>query len=86
MSEAGVKGYDVSTWFGLLAPAGTPTETIRILDQTTQRLLALPQNRERLRLMGAEPADEGPEAFAALVRSDSAKWGEVVRKGNIRAD
>jgi tripartite-type tricarboxylate transporter receptor subunit TctC len=86
VSEAGVAGYDVSTWFGLLAPAGTSPEIIRILDQATQRLVALPHNKERLRVMGAEPADEGPRAFAALVSSDSAKWGEVVRKANIRAD
>jgi tripartite-type tricarboxylate transporter receptor subunit TctC len=86
VSEAGVRGYDVSTWFGLLAPAGTPPEIIRILDEATQRLVALPESRERLRVMGAEPADEGPKAFAALLSSDSAKWGEVVRNANIRAD
>jgi tripartite-type tricarboxylate transporter receptor subunit TctC len=86
MSEAGVTGYDVSTWFGLLAPAATPPDVVRVLDQATQRLLALPQTKERLRLTGAEAADDGPKAFAALVSRDFAKWGEVVRKADIRAD
>lgn len=86
VAEAGVSGYEVTTWFGLLAPAGTPTDVIRTLDAATQRILALPVTRERLRAMGAEPTDEGPKAFAELLRSEHAKWGAVVRKANIRAD
>ena len=86
VSEAGVNGYEVSTWFGLLAPAGTAPGVIRILDEATQRFLSLPETRERLRVMGAEPTDEGPKAFAEAIRSEHSKWGEVVRKANIRAD
>ena len=86
VSESGVSGYEVSTWFGLLAPAGTPPDVIRILDEATHRLLSLSETRERLRVMGAEPSDVGPKAFAELIRSEHAKWGAVVRKANIRAD
>jgi tripartite-type tricarboxylate transporter receptor subunit TctC len=86
VAEAGVPGYEVSTWFGLLAPAGTPAEVIRTLDVATQKFLARPETRERLAGMGAEGVDEGPAAFAERVRADYAKWGEVVRNANIRID
>ncbi len=83
VAEAGVKGYAVSTWFGLLAPVGTPSETIRVLDETARRVLTTTETRERIRAMGAEPADEGSQAFAALIRSESAMWGVVIRKANV---
>jgi tripartite-type tricarboxylate transporter receptor subunit TctC len=86
VAEAGVGGYEVSTWFGLLAPAGTSPEVIHALDQAAQRFLSSPETKERLRSTGAEPADEGPEAFAQLLQSEYAKWGAVVRKANVRAD
>jgi tripartite-type tricarboxylate transporter receptor subunit TctC len=86
LAEAGVKGYDVSAWFGLLAPAGTPPEIVRALDGAARRALSSAEAMERIRGLGAEPADEGPEAFAALIRSESAKWGPVIRKANVTAD
>jgi len=86
VAEAGVPGYEVSTWFGLLAPAATPAEVVRRLDAATQKFLERAETKERLATMGAEAADEGPSAFAARVRADYAKWGEVVRKANIRID
>jgi tripartite-type tricarboxylate transporter receptor subunit TctC len=86
LAEEGVKGYDVSGWFGLLAPAGTPPEIVRTLDSAARRALSSPEVRDRLRGLGAEPSDEGPEAFAALIRSESAKWGPVIRKANVTAD
>lgn len=86
LAEAAIAGYDVSTWFGLLAPAGTPPEIIRALDQVAARFLSTPEAKERLRAMGAEPADEGPAAFAKIVSSESAKWGDLIRKANIRPE
>jgi tripartite-type tricarboxylate transporter receptor subunit TctC len=86
VAEAGVKGYDVSAWFGLLAPAGTPPEIIRALDGAARRTLSSQDARDRIRGLGAEPAVEGPEAFAALIRSESDKWGAVIRKANLTAD
>jgi tripartite-type tricarboxylate transporter receptor subunit TctC len=86
VAESGVAGYDVTTWFGLLAPAGTPPDVIRALDEATQRILALPETRDRMAMLGAEPADEGPKAFAERLRSESAKWAPVVRKANVRAE
>jgi tripartite-type tricarboxylate transporter receptor subunit TctC len=86
LAESGVKGYDVSGWFGLLAPAGTPPEIVRALDGAARRALSSPETRDRIYGLGAESVDEGPEAFAALIRSESAKWGPVIRKANVVAD
>jgi len=81
-----VSGFEVSTWFGLLAPAGTPAEIVTALDEATRRFLSSPEGKERLRAMGTEAVDVGPRAFAELIRGEYAKWGEVVRKANVRAE
>ena len=86
VSEAGIGGYEVSTWFGLLAPAGTPDTVVDRLDRATQRFLAQQDTRERLAKAGAEVADEGPQAFAATIRGDLVKWGELIRKANLRVE
>jgi tripartite-type tricarboxylate transporter receptor subunit TctC len=86
VAESGVSGFEVSTWFGLLAPAGTPAEIVTALDEATRRFLSSPEGKERLRAMGTEAADVGPRAFAELIRGEYAKWGEVVRKANVRAE
>jgi tripartite-type tricarboxylate transporter receptor subunit TctC len=86
VAEQGVAGYEVSTWFGLFAPAGTPPQVVRRIDAALQGYLATPETRQRLRAAGAEAADVGPDAFAAMVKADYAKWGPVVRNANIRAE
>ncbi len=86
VAEEGVPGYEVSTWFGLFAPAGTPAEVVRRIDVALHGYLATPDTRQRLRAVGAEAADLGPDAFATLVRTDYAKWGPVIQKANIRAE
>ena len=86
VAESGVQGYELSTWFGLLAPAGTPPEIVSKLDESTRRFLASPAAKERLALLGGDPADEGPDAFRSTIRADYAKWGDLIRKANIRAE
>jgi tripartite-type tricarboxylate transporter receptor subunit TctC len=86
LTESGVEGYEVSTWFGLLAPAGTPPAIVQALDDATRRVISQPHIRERFRTMGAEWVDEGASAFTAAMRKDWTKWGEVVRKAKIRAE
>ena len=81
-----VSGYELSTWFGLLAPVGTPSEIVQVLNKSTMRLTSTVEFKERLRSMGADPADEGPAAFAELIRKDWEKWGALVRKANIRSE
>jgi tripartite-type tricarboxylate transporter receptor subunit TctC len=86
VAEAGVAGFEVLTWFGLLAPAGTPPAIVRLLDESVARWLQMPETQERLRAMGAEPSNEGPEAFAARIRTESTKWAALIREAKLRAD
>jgi tripartite-type tricarboxylate transporter receptor subunit TctC len=86
VAESGIAGYEVSTWFGLVAPVGTPAAIVRRLDEATRRFLSQADTVERFAAAGAEVVDEGPDAFAAVIRGDSAKWGELIRKANLRID
>jgi tripartite-type tricarboxylate transporter receptor subunit TctC len=86
VSESGVAGYEVTPWFGVLAPTGIPAEVVRTLDETSRKIFATTILRERVRAMGADPADEGPDAFRALIRTETQKWAAVAKKANIRAD
>jgi tripartite-type tricarboxylate transporter receptor subunit TctC len=82
--EAGIPGYEAVGWFGSVAPAGTPKAIIDRLNAETRAALALPEVRERAIAAGAEPAPTTPEEFAAYIRAESKKWGEVIKAGNIK--
>jgi tripartite-type tricarboxylate transporter receptor subunit TctC len=82
--EAGVPGYEAVGWFGSVAPAGTPREIIQRLNLETRNALALPDVRERVIAAGTEPATTTPEEFAAYIREETKKWGEVIKAGNIK--
>ncbi len=81
-----LKGYEVVTWYGFVAPAGTPRAAIDILNREIGAVLALPEVRERLRGSGLEPNPMPPEAFGALLRSESEKWSRVIAEARIAAD
>lgn len=84
MQEAGVAGYEAGSWFGLLAPAGVPKDIVRKLSVETNRILQLPDVRERMSSQGAEPAGGTPEDFAAFIRNEQAKWRKVIEQANIK--
>ncbi|MBL8379279.1 MAG: tripartite tricarboxylate transporter substrate binding protein [Burkholderiales bacterium] len=86
VDEAGVPGYQVSVWFGLVAPSGTPRDAVTRLNTEINRVLALPEVRERFGGSGIDIVGGAPETFGNLVREQVATWGKVVREGNIRAD
>jgi tripartite-type tricarboxylate transporter receptor subunit TctC len=89
MAEAGGKelaGFDVTTWFGVMAPAGTPAPVVARLNDEFRRALATPEMRERLKAMGAEPAPTSPEQFAAFIRAELAKYEKVVKFSGARVD
>jgi tripartite-type tricarboxylate transporter receptor subunit TctC len=86
IAEAGVKGYEASTWYGLLAPAGTPQPVITRLHDEVVRALKTPDMREKFASQGFEPAGTAPAEFAAYIKSEIAKWGKVIRDAGIRAD
>ena len=84
--EAGLKGYDVTWWHGILAPAGTPKAHIDKLAAEIRRILALPDIKEKLLALGVEPFISTPEQFAALMKKDMAKWAKVIKASNIKMD
>ena len=83
MAEAGVKGYDAASWFGLFAPGGTPAEVVDKLSEETRRILALPDMRDKLLGLGAQPSGSTPEEFARFIEAEIAKWGRVIRSANV---
>ena len=86
MAESGVPGFDVSTWFGVFAPAGTPAPIVARLNESFTAALRTPDMRERLARMGAEPAPMSSEQFAQLVRSELAKYEKIVKFSGARVD
>ena len=86
LAESGLPGYEIGSWQGVFAPAGTPPEIIRRLNAEIVKIIHTPEVRDKLLALGAEPVGDTPEEFAALVRSEVAKWGDVVRKSGARVD
>ena len=86
LAEAGLAGYEVGSWQGVFAPAGTPPEIVRRLNAEIVKIINLPEVREKLVGLGAEPAPTTPEAFGALVKSEVAKWADVVKKSGAKVD
>lgn len=84
--EAGVPGYTVMSWYGMLAPAGTPQAVVGRLNSELVKVLRSPDVKERLAGQGADPAGGTPEEFLAFLKDEIAKWGKVVKAANISAD
>jgi tripartite-type tricarboxylate transporter receptor subunit TctC len=83
-AEAGVAGYESIGWFGVVAPAGTPADVVNRLNQEISAAAALPEVRERVLAAGAEPFTDTPQEFAAFIRDESRKWGEVIRRAGVK--
>jgi tripartite-type tricarboxylate transporter receptor subunit TctC len=86
IAESGVPGYDTSSWFGLLAPVGTPADVVAKLNAAIAKALADPDVKTKLAEQGAEPHPEKPEQFAAFIASETAKWGKVVKESGASVD
>ena len=84
MHEAGVPGFDVTQWFGVLAPAGTPRPIVDRLQREFAAALQRPDTISRLAVEATEPVASSPEQFGLLIRSDVAKWGKVIKDAGIR--
>ena len=82
----GLKGFEASSWFGLLAPAGTPPDVAQRIQQEVARSLASPAMKERLTTLGAIPSGNTPAQFAALIEAEHRKWAEVVKASGARVD
>ncbi len=83
IAEAGVPGYDSGAWFGLLAPARTPRAVIDLLAAETARIVKTPDMDKRISELGGEPVGGTPAQFAALIKSEIAKWAKVIKDANV---
>jgi len=86
LDEAGVKGIDAGIWLGLFAPAGTPPAIVARLNAEVNKVLQMPDVREKIATGGAQAAGGTSEDFAAFVRADYAKWGKIVKDANIKLE
>ena len=87
VAEAGpLKGYEASSWFGLLAPAGTPADVVNRLQQETAKALGSPALKERLLAQGAIPSGMSPADFAKPIAAETKKWAEVVKASGAKVD
>jgi tripartite-type tricarboxylate transporter receptor subunit TctC len=83
---AGLKGFDATAWFGLLAPAGTPREVVVKIQQDVAKVLAQRDIQDRFVLQGALPVGDTPEQFAAYIKSEIDKWTKVVKFAGAKID
>ena len=86
VAEAGVPGYEVTVWFGLVAPAGTPREIVQKLNAEVLKILAMPDVRERFLAQGVEPVGSTPEQFGEHIRAQMSKWSKVVQDAGVKAE
>ena len=81
-----MKGFEASSWFGLLAPAGTPADIVNRLQQETAKALGAPALKERLLSQGAIPSGSTPAEFAQLIAAETKKWAAVVKASGAKVD
>ena len=86
INESGYKGFDAVTWFGLLAPAGTPKDVVARINAEFNKALQNAELRKKLGDEGADPAGGTPEQFAALIRDEIPRWGKVVKESGAKVD
>ena len=86
MIEAGVPGYQMGTWWGLLAPAGTPRPIIARLSAEVRKALSLPEIQNAFKARSLEYELTTPEQFAARIRDEYDTWGRIVKEANIKSE
>ena len=86
VAESGFPGYEVSSWYGLLAPAGTPREVVAKLHGIVSRSLKLPDVRDLVAAGGSYPVGSTPQEFSAYIQAEMIKWGKVARQSGARMD
>lgn len=86
VDEAGVPGYDVTVWFGILAPAGTPKEIVQRLNAEMVKVMRTPEVMDRFQKAGVDTVASSPEEFGAFLKGEVARWAKVVQDAGIKAD
>jgi tripartite-type tricarboxylate transporter receptor subunit TctC len=86
-AEAGITGFDIAAWYGLLAPAGTPAAVVARVHDATVKILATPEMKERFQTtIGGDAVGNTPAQFAADIKDDIARWGKIVRQTGIKLE
>jgi len=85
-TEAGLSGFEVKAWYGVLAPAGTPNGIIDKLSAEIAKILAMPDINEKLVSQGMGPVISTPEQFAALMKAEAAKYARIIKAANIKLE
>jgi tripartite-type tricarboxylate transporter receptor subunit TctC len=83
MEEAGLRGYESMTWYGIVAPLGTPQDVVAKLSAEVAAILKQPETFERLSKEGADPVGNAPAEFGRFMRSESGKWRKVIQAAGI---
>jgi tripartite-type tricarboxylate transporter receptor subunit TctC len=86
MAEAGVPGYEVIGWNGLVAPKGTPPEIVARLHAEVAKILREPEVKQQLAALGAEPVGSTQEEFGKFIKAEMTRWGKIIKEKGIRAD
>ena len=86
IAESGLPGFEATSWFALMAPAGLPREVLARINAETARVMNLPDVREKLTALGLDVAPGSPEALASLIQSETAKWAGVVKESGAKLD
>jgi len=85
-TEAGLPGFDINIWYGILAPAGTPKDIVDKMSAEVGKILALPEVKEKLVALGVDPLIATPDQFAALLKSDMAMYAKIIKAANIKLE
>jgi tripartite-type tricarboxylate transporter receptor subunit TctC len=86
IAETGIPGYSATTWYGIYAPKGTPTEVVQKIYDVTTEVLKIPELREQMIQRGFEPIGNTPEQFAGFISSEISKWAKVVKLAGIESE
>ena len=84
--EAGIENFEVTSWYGLLAPAGTPRDIINRLNAEWAKIAADPDTKEKMQKAGFETVAVTPEQFSEFIKQDIARWGKVIKEANLSVD
>lgn len=86
VKEAGIDNCDVASWYGILAPAGTPRDILNRLNTEWVKIAAMPDTMEKMQSAGAEPMSSTPEQFADFIKTEIVRWAKVIREANLSVD
>lgn len=86
MAELGIADFEITAWFGFMAPAGTPRPIISKISRDVARIIAMPEVRDRILAQASVPIANTPEEYAEFIQAESKKWAAVIKQANIKAD